>query len=155
MKRKYTLKEINKILSDDNKNNYTCDYEDDYSLLESLDDYFIHDLIGICGCGKPDWMRFLIRDVLKLYEWEHDTDNIVRRSEEFREERKRKYEKVFGVKNIYDSPMALFVVYILNDKELLEHGTGIGGSWITELGRMCLTVLEEKCREIENELEDK
>lgn len=35
-----------------------------------------------------------------------------------------------------------FVLYILNDKGFLEHGSSIGGSWLTDKGKLFLYLLE-------------
>lgn len=104
-------------------------------LLQTLNDVFLHEIIGICGCGDPDLCRQDILNFLDAY------------SVEFLE-REKKLKKYFGAKDIYDNSLLLFMAYILDDKELLEHGGSIGGAWITELGQMCKHVFKECNKEM-------
>lgn len=105
---------------------YTKDY-----LLQTLYEVFLHEIIGICGCGTPEDCAKDIAKLLDIFsETEFDTS-------------KDKCQKYFNVGDIYENSLLLFMAYILDDKELLEHGGSIGGAQVTELGKMCKYVFEE------------
>jgi len=98
----------------------------EYELFEECYKFFKYEKIGLCGCGDPDSVMDKIRVLLKI----------------IRDNKEEQLQEAFGVSNIYDNELLLFMIYILNDKDILEHGTGVGGSWLTEEGRMLLYVLE-------------
>lgn len=96
---------------------------------EELYSFFAYELIGICSCGQPENAMRMVRNYLRYVgaAW-GDRESVL--------------EKGFGVKSVYDNELLLFMAYILDEKDLTDHGSGIGGAWITEMGKMCLTVLE-------------
>lgn len=79
-----------------------------------------YDDLGDCGCGQSDQRLELVRQVLRdcpLYE----------------DERWR----------AYDSPLAEWLLAIMAGADLIEHGSTLGGSWITEKGQRLLSALED------------
>lgn len=46
------------------------------------------------------------------------------------------------IKMIYSGGLLQFMAYILDDRGFTEHGSSIGGCWLTEKGEMFLTVLD-------------
>jgi len=102
-------------------------------LVEEISDFFSYEIIGLCGCGCPEDTIVSIRDYLQIV---ND-----KRNEEW-ETIKNKFLEKFGVETVYDNPLLQFMAYTLDDKGLTDHGTSIGGNWITDLGRMCLYVYD-------------
>ena len=76
----------------------------------------LHEL-GICGCGMPDETYKAVFEMLK---------------------RARDKGKLIES----DSPYELFMAYTLDHLELLEHGSSIYGSWLTEKGEKMIAALE-------------
>lgn len=122
------------------------DWYEEY-LIDNLMDFFSFEVMDMCGCGVPEDTYEMIRKILNIRKsWSEE--NI-------------KYDEL---QNIYKEELHLntkdslhygalqFVLYILDSKEIIEHGSSISGCWLTELGKMYLTVLnawheQEKKRE--------
>lgn len=85
--------------------------------------YLQTEIFGFCGCGDPDSAMVLVRDVLKLLS-----------------ERKgwgEEAKKLLPTEGIY-----YFILYSLDDKKLTEHGSSVGGSWLTQKGEEVLADIE-------------
>lgn len=81
----------------------------------------IYDELHACGCGNFTSRLELVRQVLRdcpLYEGDS-------------------WQK-------YSEPAAEWLLCVLTDADLIEHGTSIGGSWLTDKGRRFLTILENE-----------
>lgn len=109
--------------------------DDDEYLLNELQGFFIYELLGICGCGDPELAIDTVIDYLSIL---NETSNGMGKDIETRESL---FKEKFGYENIYGSGLFIFLAYILDDKQLTEHGSSIGWCWITDLGKMCLYVL--------------
>ena len=102
---------------------------------ERLD--WLYGALGICGCGIPDdvltWVAELLRLVDRKFERGIPDDEFTLRC--------RAVEDHFH--EICSQATAEYAIwYWLDSRGLLEHGGGIGGSWLTEYGRHVLTVIE-------------
>lgn len=124
---------------------YTYLLDDDETLTEVLASFFAYDVLGLCGCGNPEDTWDVIRRVLRI-----------RSScrERLYDEIKQMYrdELRLDIDNDVDWGILQFILYILDDKGLVEHGSSVGGCFLTELGEMYLTVLDawfelEACEE--------
>jgi hypothetical protein len=89
--------------------------------LRHLNRLFYTDLHQ-CGCGNPADTWELIHEVLSLAPF-------------FEDQRWKQVEDILG--RAYD-----FVLGVLSDADLLEHGGSVGGSWITDKGRWLLQAIE-------------
>jgi hypothetical protein len=79
--------------------------------------------LGMCGCGNPEDAYRLIRDILDLTPF-YEGDN---------------WQKV---NELIGSPTVVhIVVSMLNNADLIEHGTIIDGSWLTKKGKYFRDVL--------------
>lgn len=112
--------------------NYPENVSEGEYLLKELHDFFAFEIIGLCGCGSKEESEIDIRNLLRACSEEPASP-----------QRTKALQDYFGVNSIYDSSLLQFMVYILNHVDLLEHGIGIGGSWITEFGKMCLCIFEQ------------
>lgn len=76
-----------------------------------------------CGCGNPETAYKLVHDLLKLAPF---------------------YEHSYGeIAGLIGTPGAYHLVLgSLDQAGLIEHGGGIGGSWLTPKGKWCLWVLD-------------
>jgi hypothetical protein len=54
------------------------------------------------------------------------------------------FSERFGVQTVYDNELLLCLAYTLDAAEFTEHGSGIGGAWITSEGKMFLWLLENE-----------
>lgn len=106
------------------------------SLVDPLMDFFSYELLHLCGCGTPEDTYELIRKFLTI------------RFE--RQSRKISYEEVIrrykddlklDTNNSSHYGILQFVMYILDHNDILDHGSSIGGCWLTNLGEMYLIVL--------------
>jgi hypothetical protein len=83
--------------------------------------------IPMCGCGCPEAGVKLIHDVLKLHPlYEH------------REE----FETLLP-----NTGVRMIVLGLIDEARLNEHGGGIGGSWLTPLGKRVLAALDRELAE--------
>lgn len=106
------------------------------SLIDPLMDFFSYEILHLCGCGCPEDTYELIRKILTIrYEWKS-------RKISYEEVLKRyKDDLELDTKNSSHNGILQFVMYILDHNGILEHGSSIGGCWLTNLGKMYLTVL--------------
>ena len=101
----------------------------DKELIQECKDFFSIELLGMCGCGDPDSTLKIMRDILNT-----DDNGILRP--------KSIYRNGDYTKNLDDiEPLLQFLMYSLDDKEIIDHGTSINSPWITDLGRQLLWVL--------------
>lgn len=105
-------------------------------LIDPLMDYFSFEVIDMCGCGVPENTNEVIRRVLNIRnEWSKDElkyEAVVKRYEQDLE---------IDTENEVHYGLLQFVLYMLDSHGMLEHGSSIGGSWLTKEGKMYLTVL--------------
>lgn len=83
------------------------------------------DKLMICGCGRPDTAYELVRDLLRLMPL-------------YEEGRREKAEELCGSTGAF-----YWLLGVLTDAaDLIEHGGGIGGSWMLPDGERFLAALE-------------
>lgn len=114
------------------------DAEYEEGLITPLMDFFSNELVGLCGCGCPEQTTEMIRKVLYVRYQAKERDlqyPLV----------KLKYKDEVHIDDDDDElqgGMLQFVLYMLDNKGLLEHGGNIWNCWLTELGEMYLVVLD-------------
>lgn len=118
------------------------DYYYEKLLYEECLNFFLYEKLGICGCGSPWVTANVIKDLLNiLYKYETARN---RDWQEAYDDKMSSIKSLCGVvienNNNYDG-LVQFMMYMLDDKGFLEHGTGIGGAWLTNEGKMFLHVL--------------
>ena len=104
-----------------------CDYD-------NLSDFITIGLLGFCGCGMPEealkWLRDCLADIQHRTEVEWKQNPPI-------------YQ---GRIHARMEPLPRGVEYLLwywMDKlQLIEHGGGVGGSWLTERGEHLLARLQ-------------
>ena len=85
-------------------------------------------VLGMCGCGNPKEAYNFLRDILKICDRRanHDDDKApwVNAQEEI-------------AKLVAANPdlSAHVLLHFLTDKDVLEHGGSVGGSWLTSMGQ--------------------
>jgi hypothetical protein len=79
----------------------------------------IYDQLHNCGCGHHKERLALVRQVLR--------DCPLHDDERWR---------------AYDTPAAEWLLCVMSDADLIEHGGTVSGSWITDKGKRLLTVFE-------------
>lgn len=111
-------------------------------LLEECMSFFNHEKINMCGCGIPENTYEVIRKLLTIRkEWQ---DNKL----EYKYIEKRYANDLhLNMNNEDNYGMWQFMMYMLNEVGILEHGSGIGGSWLTKEGEMYLYVLNQWSKE--------
>jgi len=114
--------------------NIAKEYADAEDLLaEDVIKFFYYEVLGCCGCGDPGSTLDVIRQTLWI---------------------QSKYRR-WGEKEVaYESSLDLiltkpehygavqFVLYILDDKGFIDHGSCITSAWLTQLGEMFLYALD-------------
>lgn len=83
--------------------------------------------LGICGCGNHEDSYKAVHELLSLIREKKENPDFAR------------YEKW---STLLKNPYALTVLYMLNDREFLEHGTSVYGSWITSEGHKLIDALD-------------
>lgn len=102
------------------------DYEDE--LIQSCSDFFYYEILNWCGCGRPEDAKRCIRDYL---------DALSNPAE-----KQDKLKRRFGVEHVYDNELLLCLAYMMDAAGFTEHGSGIGGAWLTKDGEMFLACLK-------------
>ena len=123
------------------------DWYEDY-LIDELMDHFSYEIMDMCGCGSPDYTYEMIRRVLHIRKEWFETDDMPY------DVKVKRYEENLHInyENTMNYGMLQFVLYMLDSKGIVEHGSSIGGCFLTELGKMYLTVLDawhEQNKEVE------
>ena len=119
------------------------------SLIEPLMDYYMYEELNLCGCGIPEDTYEIIRRYLHIRE-DYYTDKI-----EYKDVLER-YKTDLHIKDddSLQAGLLQFMMYVLDHKGFTEHGSSIGGCWLTNKGRMLLTVLDAWYDSENNELEE-
>lgn len=125
-------------LSYNDRNNIMCDEE----LLQECEDFFYFEMLGWCGCGTPDVAKKVIRDFLRLHKRVALPDGLNFTIQDY-EQRQALFNQRFGVKNVYDNELLLCLAYALDAAGFTDHGSSIGGAWLSEEGEMFLWLLEQ------------
>lgn len=104
------------------------------SLVEEIIYFFYYEILNWCGCANPEDAIEAVYKQLKLYEFQRNYSSY--------SELEEYCLKEFGDKQYSDSNLALILGYVLDEKELTEHGSCVYASWLTDLGKMFLFALE-------------
>ena len=107
------------------------------SLIDPLIDYYSYDVLRLCGCGCPNDTLDVIRKYLHIRkDWKDNKCDY--------DEVQQRYKTELNIDDQDDIQWGLlqFMAYILDDRGFTEHGSSIGGCWLTEKGEMYLTVLD-------------
>ena len=129
--------------------NYNCDYinkADNEFLLDECNNFFFYEILNTCGCGRPDDTTSVIKDILNIInDYYNETQNYNREEINIAHDKKiKRLNSLCGVEikdNTNYDGLIQFVLYMLDHAGFLEHGSSIGGAWLTDLGRMFLYVL--------------
>lgn len=119
----------------------TCDgypYTRD-ELIEECSNFFYHEKLGWCGCGAPKIAKRCVRDFLEIVRLHHDDEE--KDYQKSYEHHQQRIMDRFGASSIYDNELFLCLAYALDAAGFTEHGSSIGGAWLTEEGQMFLKVL--------------
>ena len=98
--------------------------DDEVVSWQSHLDYICIERLGTCGCGCVEMTAEYVRDILRL----------IKHADLGR----RELLEFFGG----DERVLYFVLYSLDDRGLLEHGSEISFSWLTDDGELMLADLE-------------
>lgn len=123
---------------------FASNYDDsDFENCEGREDELIEEAVlafqldseclDFCGCGSPEDASLFIYKVLSA-QAKADYD-----------ESKNAYDKILGL-HLGESDVVngvfQFALNVLNNADLLEHGTSVYSSWLTEKGKCFLSLLE-------------
>jgi hypothetical protein len=111
---------------------------------EELADWWWNDWPS-CGCGDPEAVVKLIRDVLDSFSWNEDNHPQGQKPDEAWEAYwlriKTNRETIFGA--ALDTACMWQFLYLRASKDLTEHGGGAASSWYTKKGKEILAALNE------------
>ena len=82
-----------------------------------------------CGCGSPDDTLMAFMEALDFCALK---DN---------DERAAFLQEKFGVKYVTEDRLVQLLFYVLDDKEFIEHNYSIGGSYLTDAGKVFRAIL--------------
>lgn len=107
-------------------------------LVDDLMDYFIYERLELCGCGNPEHTYEILRRLLNLRaKW--SKNEITYPEVKERDLRDLGLDTNTGVGN----GILQFLLYVLDSKGFMSHGSSVQGAWLTEEGNMFLDVLNE------------
>ena len=109
-------------------------------LIKECIDFFYYEKLHWCGCGSPEMAKIVIRDFLNILN-EYYIDKENEWEIKWKNEKEMMKER-FGVESVYDNELLLCFAYAMDAAGFTEHGSSIGGAWISEEGRMFLWLLE-------------
>lgn len=110
--------------------------------LPEIHDWVFSEL-GFCGCGDPvGALEFLKSVLLSIRKRSHENREIEESDVDSMERWSRNSAALNELIGMERAPaMAWFYLYMLSDKDLLEHGGNCSGSWLTEKGEQVLDAL--------------
>lgn len=117
----------------------TEDEDDLFGIIDSVVSIYTFNILGLCGCGCLENSLIDIRNYLRIVGMKSKDFPTFDAYYKTYIARMKVY---FDVESVYEDSLLQFMAYILDDKEFTEHGTSIGGAWITEKGKQYLSVLE-------------
>lgn len=115
MMSKYKLEKVSEYGDHDYLGHDGCNYD-------SPEDYVWIAVLGGCGCGYADRYGELAIELLRYFNTPH-----------------MERDREFWQKDEFETEL---MAHWLDNKDLLEHGTSIGGSWLSESGKQLLDVIE-------------
>jgi hypothetical protein len=98
----------------------------------------------MCGCGLPHAAARFLHDVLQTYAVRAEASAPLSL---FKPEDRLALERVWNAESsalkvlLPTDGLFYFVLYVLSDWELLEHGSSVGGSWLTDKGKAVYAAL--------------
>ena len=107
-------------------------------LIKILMDYYMYEYMDLCVCGIPEYTYEAIRNYLRIRKDFHSCEDISKFNTAHRYLENLHIDK----DDDYQYGMLQFMMYILDSYGFTEHGSGIGGCWLTEDGERLLTVLD-------------
>lgn len=123
-----TEEKVFNFLYEINEDYFDVWYQEANNEIEKFDCIFYYDFLNFCGCGTPYKVKKVIRNYLRcLFDFGNKKENMM---------------KYFGCESIYDNDLLLYMAYSLDAEGFTEHGSGIGGAWLTELGIVYLWILD-------------
>lgn len=90
----------------------------------------IYERLAFCGCGEPTEAYKTLQDVLSAFDTEGLTFDGSREA--------IKVHKAMISERYWD-----LLIYLLDSKGLLEHGSSIGSSWLSDLGQKIVKDLRD------------
>lgn len=102
-------------------------------------DHIYHNELGFCGCGRPDDIKILIRDFIKIQK-DYRSDVIDHAT------------KTLLVQKLFEQTpqdvMLEFFLNVFNNSEIMDHGSSVYGSKLTDKGERFYNLLDEYVNEI-------
>jgi hypothetical protein len=134
-------------------------WETEQQIQEILHNFYFENL-KFCGCGNPYLTLEFIKMLLNAIQQKEDNYNkedFDRNRHKYYEEHQRNLISIFEFKDnstddqyfsdIQDG-IVQFVLYYLDEVGVIEHGSSIGGAWLTKYGKEILKALN-KCENLE------
>lgn len=107
---------------------------EEYEIEDIVEDCLneFHNDLGLCGCGNPEETYEVIRRILNILSFDVDWET-----------RQKQFSEICNadMNNENYNGLIQFVLYILDDKGFLEHGSSISSAWLTEKGKIYLDLL--------------
>ena len=118
------------------------------SLIDPLMDYYMYTELKLCRCGIPEDTYEVMRRYL------HIRDDMVTNKLQCKDVVERyKTDLHIDDNDSLQAGLLQFMMYMLDEHECTEHGSSIGGCWLTDKGRRLLTVLDAWHNSENNKLE--
>ena len=99
---------------------------------EKFDKLYYEDL-GMCGCGHVEDLQQFLVDLMIIQNGYKAGD--------FSYDEKAKSVKLL-IQDNHEYAFE-FILHVLNNAEFLEHGTSVGGSWLTDKGKSFIKLYEQ------------
>lgn len=106
------------------RNNWLEEFEDPYFHWGETRKDFLSHITGLCGCGSGKDFK-LIEEVFRFCAMDCEDP-----------QRKEKYPK-----GCYEDVAWELAAKVLDNADLVEHGSGIGWPWLTASGKKALDIL--------------
>lgn len=106
------------------------------ALINELMDFFASRIIGMCCCGCPENTHNVIRKILNI------RAEVSEKDIKYEEIQRRYKEEIhLDIENPLHHGALQSILYMLDEKGIVDHSGNINSCWLTKLGRMYLDVL--------------
>ena len=120
--------------------------------IEFVKNFYYEDL-GFCGCGNPASILCVIKDFLNVID-AYSENKINYKEKERRLSLALLCDEAYGIEEVkVNWGTEQIILNVLNNCDVLEHGSGIGSSWLTLYGEEVLEHLNNlNYKDLEGEI---
>lgn len=121
--------------------NNTPEYRE--MIFQHVYEHFEFEILGCCGCGRPQYVLDDVRKGLTILDDHGKSHNITEYYNKWSENLGLYVDETRIGYSKRDEGIQLFLMYTLDNCGFIEHGSSIYWAWLTPLGHMFLSFMNQ------------